>query len=75
MPEERWIEVRDGQLILVVELDGWAYLHAKDRGAQTQWNTAITLDDLVRRWGEGSRLVHDARAKLAAWHAAQGEDE
>jgi hypothetical protein len=71
MAEERWIEVRDGHLVLVVELDGWAYLRAKDRGEQTQWQTATTIEDLVRRWGEGSRLVHDARTKLAVWHASQ----
>lgn len=66
MADERWITVKDGQLVLVTELDGWAYLRAKDHGKQTRWETPTTLEQLARTWGgTGSRLYQEALAALA----------
>jgi len=65
---DRWVTVRDGQLLLVEELDGWAYLRAKDQGKQTAWESPTTLSQLVALFGADSPLVAKARALLEAPH-------
>jgi hypothetical protein len=64
MAMERWIVLQGGHLHLVVELDGAAYLAARSAGRPYRWVTPTTLEALVREYGEGSRLVADARAAL-----------
>lgn len=62
MATESWIELRDGVLMLVEELDGAAYLNTRGAGKTYRWVTLTTIDALVRQYGEGSRLVLEARA-------------
>lgn len=73
MADERWITVRDGQLILVTELDGWAYLRAKERGELYHWESPITLEELGRRFSTNSRLYREALEALAPQENRHGQ--
>lgn len=64
MGKDRWMEVREGQLLLVTELDGWAYIKAAKRGKQTRWYTPTTLEEIASIFGIQGRLHREATALL-----------
>jgi hypothetical protein len=65
MATERWLRVQEGQLQLVEEVDGPAFLRAQRPGPPSRWVTPTTLETLTRQYGADSPLVQEARALLA----------